>query len=109
MRCGELCKSCVGRCREVVREDQPIEIECPVCDGDGCEHCEDGTFRVTQCPSRYIGRSLISDIHVAMSSDYLLPISGGILDQSAWWFELRETVKREESRIQDEQSKRRLR
>lgn len=107
VRCGELCKSCVGKCREFISEAQPAEIECPACGGDGCSHCSDGYFAVTECPSKYIGSELISDIQVVSASEHHLPVSGGLLDQSAWWFELRSLLRSEESRIQEEQSRRR--
>ena len=86
---------------------QPAEIECPECGGEGCEHCKDGWFEVTECPTRYIGQELIQDIHVIGATDTHLPVAGGLLDQSAWWFELRGLLKLEEYRVQEEQNKRR--
>jgi hypothetical protein len=41
------------------------------------------------------------------ASEHHLPVAGGLLDQSAWWFELRQLLKAEENRVQDEQQKRR--
>ena len=117
VRCGELCKSCVGRCRELITPEQPAEIECPVCGGEGgnkineewikCQHCEDGYFTVPQCPTKFIGDELIYDIHIIGSTDQHLPVAGGLLDQSAWWFELRSILKSEEHKVQEEQNKRR--
>jgi hypothetical protein len=107
VRCGELCKSCVGKCRDIVTPQQPAEIECPECGGEGCEHCKDGWFEVTECPTKYIGQELIQDIHVIGATDQHLPVAGGLLDQSAWWFELRGLLKLEEYRVQEEQNKRR--
>ncbi len=108
MRCGELCKSCVGKCRETVTEQFPAEIECPICGGDGkCEHCQDGWYTVKQCPSKFIGNDLIQDISVVSACEHHLPVAGGLLDQSAWWFELRGLLKSEENRVQEEQAKRR--
>lgn len=108
MRCGELCKSCVGRCREIVSETQPIEIQCPVCEGDGCESCDGGTYRVSMCPASWIGSDMIGDIQIVAASENHLPVAGGLLDQSAWWFELHELLRREESRVQAEIDKRRF-
>jgi hypothetical protein len=107
VRCGELCKSCVGKCRETVSEKFPAEIECPMCGGDGCQECEDGYYSVTTCPNKYIGQELISDIGIISASDHHLPVAGGLLDQSAWWFELRSLLRSEEHRVSEEQSKRR--
>ena len=77
-----------------------------MCSGDGCEHCKDGYFELTECPSKYIGQELIADIGVITASEHHLPVIGGVLDQSAWWYELRQLLKSEESRIQEEQSRR---
>lgn len=87
--------------------EQPAEVECPACDGDGCEECNHGYFQFTDCPSKFIGPELIADIQVVSACEHHLPVAGGLLDQSAWWFELRSILKSEENRIQDEQSKRR--
>jgi hypothetical protein len=40
------------------------------------------------------------------ASENHLPVVGGLLDQSAWWFELRSTLQAEERRIQDDKEKR---
>jgi hypothetical protein len=90
----------------VVSETHTAEIECPSCDGDGCKECAGGYFEIKECPSKYIGQELIADIGVVTASEHHLPCVGGILDQSAWWFELRQHLRSEESKIQDEQSKR---
>jgi hypothetical protein len=50
---------------------------------------------------------LIQDIQIVSSSEHHLPVSGGLLDQSAWWFSLKELLKREENLVQNEQAKRR--
>jgi len=101
-----LCASCIGKCQEIVNEKSPADIQCPACEGDGCSECDGGWFTLTQCPSKYIGRELIGDIQVITSSEHHLPVAGGVLDQSAWWFELSETLRREEARIEQERSKR---
>jgi hypothetical protein len=97
----------VGKCREIITEQQTAEIECPTCDGDGCDECDNGYFTLTECPSHFIGQEIIQDIRVITASEHHLPVVGGLLDQSVWWFTLREILKREESVIQDEQAKRR--
>ena len=90
-------------------KEHPAEIECPECGGFGkdCQHCKDGWYEVTECPSKYIGQELIQDIRIIGASEQHLPVSGGLLDQSAWWFELRSLLKSEEQKITDEQNKRR--
>jgi hypothetical protein len=77
-----------------------------MCSGDGCEHCKDGYFEFTECPTRFVGPELIEDIRIVGASEHHLPSAGGLLDQSAWWFELQSLLKSEETLVQDEQSKR---
>ena len=62
---------------------------------------------VKECPSKFIGQELISDISIVSASENHLPVAGGLLDQSAWWFELRQLLRSEEHRITEEQIKRR--
>ena len=61
---------------------------------------------MTECPSKYIGRELIADIKVVTASEQHLPVAGGLLDQSAWWFELKTLLKSEENLIEAEKAKR---
>lgn len=98
----------MGKCQNVVSKEFPAEIECAECGGIGCEHCSEGWYEVDQCPSKYIGQELISDIQIVAASDQHLPVAGGLLDQSAWWFELRQLLRSEEHRITEEQMKRRM-
>ena len=107
MRCGELCKSCGGRCREQYTNDDPAGIECPVCGGDGCGECDGGTFWLRECPSKFIGQDLVEDLQVVTSTKEILPSAGGLLDQSAWWFELRQTLQYEENQIEEARQRRR--
>ena len=61
---------------------------------------------MTECPSNYIGPELIQDIRIITGSDTHLPVAGGLMDQSVWWFELREALKREENKIEHDRAKR---
>jgi hypothetical protein len=49
---------------------------------------------------------MISDILVTAACEHHLPVAGGLLDQSAWWFELRQRLQSEEHKITEEQMKR---
>ena len=91
----------------VVNSEQVAEIECPMCDATGCHHCDGGYFVVDECPSNYIGEELIADMQITAATDHHLPVAGGLLDQSAWYLELRQTMQREEQRVSQEQAKRR--
>jgi len=64
---------------------------------------------LTECPSKFIGPELISDIQVVSASEHHLPVAGGLLDQTAWFFEVRSALKSEENKIQDDQLNRRNR
>lgn len=103
-----MCSSCVGRCQRIYSDESPAQIECPSCSGTGCGDCADGYFEVRKCPSEYIGRELIDDIELIDScGDHALPVAGGLLDQSAWFVSLRQSIKREEANIEREREKRR--
>jgi hypothetical protein len=67
----------------------------------------EGWYTVDECPSKFIGQDLISDIQVVSASEQHLPVAGGLLDQSAWWFELRQLLRSEEHKITEEQMERR--
>ncbi len=71
-----------------------------------CEHCDEGWISSDRVSLKYVGQELLSDIQIVSASEHHLPVLGGLLDQSAWWFELRALLRSEESKIQDDQLKR---
>jgi hypothetical protein len=85
IRGGKLCKNCSAkRCCD---KDEPIEIECPHCDGTGCEECNEGFFETCGCPNEYV-RELSPAIRMAdLFAKGLPPIAGGTLDQSVSFLE----------------------
>ena len=97
IRGGMLCRSCTrGKCRNISTDQEPIGIECPDCEGEGCEHCTDGEFRIEGCPNSFCS-SIVTTLDVIdMWSKGMPPIDGGVLDQSAsfvravHWFEAEE-------------------
>lgn len=107
-----LCKSCVGQCRELASEAEPLEIACTACEetgqdrnGEPCEHCSDGFWPLLQCPKSYIGQEMVGAINLAvMCKDGLMPVAGGILDQSAWFVELLTSLNNEQNRIDIERA-----
>jgi|694.fasta_scaffold19329_3 hypothetical protein len=62
-------------------------MECPLCNGEGCTECEHGIVTITGCPQQYC-RSVVKVAQLSTYSEKgLLPIAGGVLDQSAWVME----------------------
>lgn len=99
IRCGELCKTCHGKCREDVER---ILVTCPVCEGTGCDACDGGDFR-PGCPVRFVGDVVNVIEMAAMSVDGMLPVSGGLLDQSSWFMRFRTQLINETAAIREEQ------
>lgn len=58
-------------------------MECPGCDGKGCDECDEkGTTDITCCPLQYITSDIWQGIELAdMFRKGLPPIAGGTLDQ----------------------------
>jgi hypothetical protein len=56
-----------------------------MCSGNGCKHCDKGTFPVTDCFGAYC-RELTNAITLADFSERgPMPLLAGSLDQSAWF------------------------
>jgi hypothetical protein len=91
----------------IVNPNQPAEIECTECGGIGCRHCDRGYYRVTQCPQSYIGSELVNDINiVAQCTSGVMPVSGGLMNQPAYWLELKTRLEGEQNQIEREQRER---
>jgi hypothetical protein len=103
IRRGKLCKECSGKqCRDLGTDATPIEIECPNCAGHGCEHCNDGQFRVNGCPESYC-RELIPVLEMFDFFDKgMMPISGGVLDQAEWFLGAMRTLQQEDALAKSE-------
>jgi hypothetical protein len=82
--CGELCENCSAhRCRS--DEVGLYLIECPVCNGTGCEECEDGRWQLGDCPNR-LAQDLGSFFDLAAMLDAgIPPNAGGACDQPLWF------------------------
>lgn len=99
IRTGALCRQCTAK--KCNPDYQYAEIECPSCNGQGCEDCNEGLIRLSECPNREC-----SDMHqVVTLSDLfdkgVLPIAGGALDQSAWLIDAFQIFKSDESRAKE--------
>lgn len=102
-----MCKQCHGKCAEQFSDTEPMEYSCPFCEEGGCEICNNrGRLRITECPSKYIGVELIHDLNViAMCEGGVMPVAGGVLDQSPWFLNLKRTIDGDLKRIRDEKTK----
>ena len=105
IRCGALCKACSDtQCRSEGSEQEPIEINCPSCEGEGCSHCNDGAVAITECPNRYC-REMSSVTTLAdMMEKGIMPVAGGALDQSAWFLQAARILERDEAKIRSERN-----
>ena len=84
IRCGQLCKDCRGgECRDSGQK----RIECVECHGKGCDNCDSGHTVVDGC--NQIGAApMVESVRMFELADKgHLPITGGLLDQSAWFVE----------------------
>lgn len=92
-----ICAACTpGNCVER-NPAYPFEIECPLCDATGCDHCNgSGRFDVEGCPKRYLTTADVNAIRLAEFAEKgMLPATGTIADQEyhfvelceAWWYE----------------------
>lgn len=42
------------------------------------------TWKLTECPRQYVA-DIVDAVNLAQLADSHLPVSGGVLEQSAWW------------------------
>lgn len=99
IRCGELCRTCRGTCTE---DNKRVSVACPVCDGSGCDACDGGDFE-PGCPYEFL-RGYYSVIEMAgMTTDGMLPVSGGVMNQSAWFMRFRSQMTHETNLVREEQ------
>ena len=78
-------------------------MECPNCNGAGCEECNDGAFELDGCPGEYCSR-VVTAINLIdlYTTKGLMPVSGGVLDQSASFIGAARFFQNEEVRISNE-------
>jgi hypothetical protein len=100
IRQGELCRNCTNKeCVDAGTDSEPIEIDCPSCDGKGCDECVMGFVRIVGCPNQYC-REMVPLIELAdLFAKGIPPVSGGALDQSAWFLSASKVLANEENSI----------
>jgi hypothetical protein len=103
IRQGVLCLHCSDKeCKDKGNDAEPIEIECVVCNGTGCDECTEGVYRVEGCPNQYCsGLTQFVEL-VDLFDEGLPPVAGGALDQSASFIEASRRFKSEEQRAKAE-------
>ena len=102
-----LCRSCTqGACRSLSTAESRIEIECPVCDGEGCKECHNGLYELDGCPNSYCSKIVSSLDLFDLFHKGLPPIAGGVLDQSASFIEASRFFELEEVKVRNERSSR---
>jgi hypothetical protein len=84
-------------------------VGCPICEKTGlvngtpCKHCEDGAFKLTECPREFMGSEFTRAVNFAcMSGKGDWPVAGGLLDQAAWFIALNQELQNEQNRIDSE-------
>ncbi len=94
-----LCRRCGTECLDRISESEYVEVECPCCNGAGCDQCSDGQFRLTSCGRKFVGGEMVRAINLANMADRHLPAAGGLLEQSAWFVDLWQTMGSEQALI----------
>lgn len=98
-----MCNGCRDKCASGISEQEPAEIECPICSGEGCEHCKEGTFSLVICAHKYITSDIVKALqYAALVEKGLLPQAGGLVNQSAWFVNAVMSIRYEQNRIDQE-------
>jgi hypothetical protein len=79
------CRECSGgKCKDTGRK----QLECVGCFGKGCDHCNQGGSIILEgCAKQQAGALGQAITLMDMADKGHLPVSGGVLDQSAWFIE----------------------
>jgi hypothetical protein len=98
-----LCRSCSNTtCRSLSTERDRIEIECPKCNGEGCEECSGGMFAIDGCPNNYCSPVVRSLTLFDLFEKGLPPVAGGVMDQANSFIEAAQFFESEERRVKNE-------
>ena len=74
-------------------------------DGRPCDECGgSGMIDIRECPRRFVGNEITEAINVAgLCGNGILPVAGGIMDQSAWFVALWQQLQSDQSEIDAEE------
>jgi hypothetical protein len=99
IRMGALCRNCTSK--KCNPDYQFAEIECPSCNGQGCDECAMGLIRLSECPNKECS-DMFQVVQLAdLFEKGVMPIAGGALDQSAWFVDAVNILKADESRVRE--------
>lgn len=103
IRQGLLCNHCTDKqCKDLGTDQEPIEFECPSCDGGGCDECNIGSVRLSGCPSLYCGSVATAVGLIELFERGLPPVAGGTLDQSVSFIEASRILRSDEAKLRNE-------
>lgn len=95
-----ICKSCSSKnCAE---RYQDLEIECPNCNGNGCDDCHHGRFKTDDCPQKFISDYVSTFRLIDLFEKGIPPVEGGSLNQTLWFIDAATTLKSEDATVLDE-------
>ncbi len=85
-------------------------MSCPICNEVGCNDCDEGIIRIKECPLDYIGYDACKYVKMVELIDKgMLPVSGGVLEQSHKFISIAEFVWACEVRATERQNSRKKR
>ncbi len=80
-----------------------LVVQCPQCEGSGCDQCHRGGIDIGRCPREYVGSKIARAVNIASQcGNGTWPIEGGLLRQSAWFMDLKNRLDSDEARIDRE-------
>lgn len=104
IRRGAVCRNCTaGKCRNKPSPQQPMQVDCPRCEREGCPACDErGYFELTDCPKTMVGKDAAAFIRFAeLWKQGRMPVAGAVLDQSAWFIDAVTTYDDDTQRIEN--------
>jgi len=66
---------------------------------------EYSTWKLAECPRQYVA-DIVDAVNLSQLADSHLPVSGGMLDQSAWWLSCFMALKSDMNQIENDKIER---
>lgn len=98
----KLCDEC--KPGQTCKEQFPIQFDCAVCDGKGCDECHEGVTELHGCPyAECVDEEMVSLAQLGNAyKQAILPTEGGLYDQSQLYVDMVQFWCRELDRAQAE-------